>query len=299
MIFPPDCRTVAVVAPAGALAPERFDAGIARLRKEVEHIRVGAHVRGPSPVRYLSAGIPERVADLEEAWLDPEVDLILAVRGGFGSAHLLERLNWKKLAAHPDIPLVGYSDITALHWAMTAMRTGRPVAAPMLGKLPETAENAYLRRELAAMWSRLRAEILPPPGDAPLKVLRPGRTRALPLTGNLSVAATLIGTRFLPDVEDRILIVEDLNEPVYKLDRYLTQFAMAGILQRCRALVFGQFTDCGPREELEALFRRFAAEATGPVLMNFPFGHAFPFAPLDFSVPLEIDGDRIFRCSAE
>ena len=74
---------------------------------------------------------------------------------------------------------------------------------------------------------------------------------------------------------------------------------MAGILQRCRALVFGQFTDCGPREELEALFRRFAVEATGPVLMNFPFGHAFPFAPLDLSVPLEIDGDRIFRCSAE
>ncbi len=298
MLFAKDCRTITVVAPAGRLADDVFDAGVALLEAEGRQVRIAVHARGPSPVRYLAAGAEERTADLENAWQDPATDLILAARGGFGSAHLLERLDWTKPAARPDLPLVGYSDITALHWAMVAKRAGRPVVAPMLGKLPEAAASGYLRQELAAMWERRETEILPPPENGPVKALRPGRAEALPLAGNLSVAATLIGTGFFPACDDRILLFEDLNEPVYKLDRYLTQFAMAGVFRRCRGVIFGRFTDCAPEEELEALFRRFVPEINGPVVMNFPFGHVFPFAPLDLTVPLAIDGAGIFRCGA-
>ena len=131
--FPDNIRTVGVITPAGRLAPELMESGIAELRK------AGIRVKGPESlpecrVSYL-AGTPEdRAAQIMKMWLDPEVDLLLCSRGGFGCAQLLPHLNWKKLRAR-RIPLAGYSDITALHWAMASRNAGLPVVCPMLGKL--------------------------------------------------------------------------------------------------------------------------------------------------------------------
>ena len=133
MLFPDTIRTIGVIAPAGRLAPELAESGRTVLRRE------GLKVKGPLAVSecgvsYL-AGLPEeRAAALEKMWLDPAVDLLLCTRGGFGSAQLLPLLDWKTLRKR-RIPLCGYSDVTALHWAMMRMNAGLPVVCPMLGKL--------------------------------------------------------------------------------------------------------------------------------------------------------------------
>ena len=229
-------------------------------------------MNGPSDTAYLSADAEARASDLTDLWLDPKIDLLLAVRGGFGSAHLLPLLDWRMLKNRPELPLAGFSDITALHWAMEKAGAGRPIAGPMLGKLAESAASPYTAKFHALAFRSGAYE---------------------PLVGNLSVAATLCGTPFLPDAAGRILILEDLNEPAYKLDRCLTMLEQNGLFECCAGVIFGQFTDCADEAELRKLFRRFAAKVNGPVIANFPFGHILPMATLDFHRELSIDNGRI------
>ena len=270
-----------------------FHTGVAYLRATGREPRFGAHVNGPSDTAYLSADAEARASDLTELWLDPKIDLLLAVRGGFGSAHLLPLLDWRMLKNRPELPLAGFSDITALHWAMEKAGAGRPIAGPMLGKLAESAASPYTAK-FHALAFRPGAYELPPAGEyGSLTELRSGRASGLPLVGNLSVAATLCGTPFLPDAAGRILILEDLNEPAYKLDRCLTMLEQNGLFECCAGVIFGQFTDCADEAELRKLFRRFAAKVNGPVIANFPFGHILPMATLDFHRELSIDNGRI------
>ena len=282
-----------IIAPAGKLRPDKFDTGVAYLRATGREPRFGAHVNGPSDTAYLSADAEARASDLTDLWLDPKIDLLLAVRGGFGSAHLLPLLDWRMLKNRPELPLAGFSDITALHWAMEKAGAGRPIAGPMLGKLAESAASPYTAK-FHALAFRSGAYELPPAGEYGSQTeLRSGRASGLPLVGNLSVAATLCGTPFLPDAAGRILILEDLNEPAYKLDRCLTMLEQNGLFECCAGVIFGQFTDCADEAELRKLFRRFAAKVNGPVIANFPFGHILPMATLDFHRELSIDNGRI------
>lgn len=291
--FYPPFSTVGIIAPAGPLGAGLFDTGAAFLRACGKELRIGAHVNGPSPVSYLSADAERRAADLAALWLDPEIELLLAVRGGFGSAHLLPLLDWEILKTRPELPLAGYSDITALHWAMEKNGAGRPVAGPMLGKLAECAASPYSMEFHRRAFRPEAYEIEAAPEYGPFVELNTGSASGLPLAGNLSVAASLCGTPCFPDVSGRILILEDLNEPVYRLDRCLTALEQNGVFRRCAGLLFGQFSDCGTREELTRLFRRVAAEVDGPVLMNFPFGHTFPLATLDLHRGMTVRAGRV------
>ena len=272
---------IAVVAPAGRISREKFEAGLACLRElSGEDVKVMPHVFSEYDVGYLSASAEDRAADLMAAWLDPEVSAILCVRGGFGSAQLLDLLDWEALRSRPDMPVIGYSDITALHFGMAAMGAGIPVAAPMLGTLPEALHSSYTCQMFQALTSGRSYELLPAFEYGDFHVIKPGDAAGKLLAGNLAVAVTLCGTPYFPDVSDRILLFEDLNEPLYKLDRYFTQLEMCGVLRSCRGLLLGQFTDCAEPEELEALFERVAAKVNGPVISNLPFGHTYPLASL-------------------
>ncbi len=293
MMIPDQFRRISVVAPAGKLKEDAVQNGISFLKNEGKSIRLMPHVSAPSRCRYLAADAEARAQEFAEAWLDPETDLILAARGGFGSAHILPRLPWQELAKR-SIPVVGYSDITALHFGMLANNAGRPVAGPMLGKLSEAAQSEYTAKHFHAALQRTPREIEPVPEFGDFQVLHSGSVSGRVIAANLAVAATLPGTPFFPDPAGAILVLEDLNEPVYKLDRYLTQLEMAGVFDSIAGIVFGQFTDCAEPAELEALFSRISAAHPMPCLMNFPFGHVFPFASLELNMPLTIDHGRVF-----
>lgn len=287
-------HSIGIVAPAGKLKADKFDTGVAFLRANGKQLKFGSHVNGPSHVNYLSAGAEERAEDLTSLWLDPEIELLLAVRGGFGSAHLLPLLDWETLKTRPDLPLAGFSDITALHWAMERFHAGRPIAGPMLGKIAESAANSFTEHYNALAFDPAPYEIKSAPEYGGYRLLRSGSATGLPLVGNLSVATTLCGTPYLPDVSGRILILEDLNEPVYKLDRMLTMLEQNGIFERCAGLLFGQFSDCAEASELDALFRRTAERVNGPVLANFPFGHTLPAVTIDFHRAITVENDQVF-----
>ena len=272
---------IALVAPAGRISREKFEEGLACLRElSGGDVKVMPHVFSDYDVSYLSASAAERADDLMKAWLDPEVTAIVCVRGGFGSAQVLDLLDWEALKVRPDMPVIGYSDITALHFGMAAKKVGIPVVAPMIGTLPEALQSPYTCQMFRALTSGRTYELPPAPEYGDFNVIKPGDVSGKLLAGNLAVAVTLCGTPYFPDVSDRILLFEDLNEPIYKLDRYFTQLEMCGVLRSCRGLLLGQFTDCAAPEELNALFERIAAKVNGPVISNIPFGHTYPLLSL-------------------
>ena len=284
MIFPENIRRVGIITPAGRLAPELMESGITLLRKE--GIRVDEPEALPEcKVAYL-AGTPEdRAEQLEKLWLDPEIDLLLCSRGGYGSAQLLPLLNWRKLARR-NIPLAGYSDITALHWAMAARHAGLPVVSPMLGKLPSADAVTRDSISCALTGSERCADVVQISGsDFSGKVL----------AGNLTVAASLAGTDYCPESDGKVIFLEDINEPGYRIDRCLTQLEQAGLFDRAAGVVFGTFSGCDPRE-LEELFVRFARRTGKPVAANFPFGHGFPLVAFTFEDSVTVSGNKAVLC---
>jgi muramoyltetrapeptide carboxypeptidase len=292
-IFPKSFAHAAIISPAGPADKMRVESGAALLREWGMKVTIMPHVFSGARENYLSASTAERLSDLHACWKDGNIDLVLCARGGFGSAHLLPEIDWQLLRTRP-LPLIGYSDITALHMAMLKMNAGIPVAAPMAAKLCEAVIEdqfaEYTADYCRAAMHGLPIQIKSPDGGNPIRIIKPGCVSALPLVANLAVMVTLCGTEYFPDVAGRVLILEDLNEPAYRIDRYLTQLKQAGVLSKCAGIAFGEFLDCGTQVELQTIFHKAAESVNGPVITGFPFGHGLPVVSIRMDRHFRITG---------
>jgi muramoyltetrapeptide carboxypeptidase len=299
-IFMQTFKHAALIAPAGKAEQEDVQLSVDLLEKAGLQVKVMPHVFCDIDENHLAAPLKERLQDLHACWRDKSIDLIFCVRGGFGTAHLLPKIDWNLLRTR-RIPLVGYSDITALHMAMLKQKVGTPIVAPMPAVFDEALlknkENEYTRNfmRLALSDNINPGTELVMPGDKVFNVIKPGYALCMPVVANLSVLTSLCGTKWFPNLRHRILVIEDLNEPLYKIDRYLTQLLQSGVLRDCEALLFGQFNNCGEEDEKQELFKRFAENIKGPVITDFPFGHNFPSVSLSMRHHLRIEKNgRIF-----
>lgn len=276
----PENFCIAAVAPAGPVSNETLSGGVDALQKLGAKVKLMPHIQSASSAHhFLSASDDDRAADLMDAWSDPEVDMIWAIRGGYGCGRILEKLNWKILAQR-RIGVAGFSDITALHWAMTAKNCGVPMALPMFSFLKD-ADN-YTLDSLKRVFD----------GEAQnfaLPALRKGKISALPLPGNLTVAASLCGTPYFPDTTGRVLILEEVGEhSSYRIDRLLNQLRLAGTFDRAAGVIFGYFTDCGNGDDLMRVLEDFTAKITIPVFYGLRYGHELPFLSLRSDTPLTV-----------
>ena len=277
--------TFGIVSPAGPVPSEVFDAGVAALKRLNFAVKVFPHAREKSG--YLAAPAEARLADLSAAWSDPEIDAILCARGGFGSAHLLPLLDWDRMKRR-DLPLLGFSDITALHLAMDKMQVGRPVAAPMLKFIPDLDADS-----LGAFLRVLKREDGEFDG---VEALTGGAFSGRPLAGNLTVMASLSGTPYFPDPTGRVLVLEEVGEPLYRIDRLLTQLELSGVFAACSGVVFGKFTEGNfAAAELRELIFGVMKRAGKPAVTGFPFGHELPFRAIDFSARWTVKDGKIAR----
>ena len=282
---------VALVAPAGPLRGEQDVArGMHNARCLGWEPVVGRHVlrrRG-----YLAGTDAERLADLNAALADPDVDGVWCLRGGYGAMRLLERVDYDALARRPKA-VVGFSDITALHAAI-GVRAGLvtyhgPVAR---GALPASSA-ASLRAALGERGD--------PCGHAPAsRALRGGRAAGRLAGGNLALLAALAGTPWAPSLDGAILVLEDVNEAVYRVDRMLRQLLLAGMLRGCRAIAFGQCTDCPAESDdgartLDDVLVELADELRVPCLAGIPMGHVDEqwTIPLGAAAVLDADARRL------
>lgn len=295
--FPPGIRTVGIFAPAGIPDPEKLAAGLERLHGwGLESVFPG---RDDPPERFLAAPDALRRQRLHELLADSRVDILLAARGGYGCARLLDGLDWPRFLER-NLPLIGYSDLTALQAAAYARGYRRGVCGPMLAgdfaRLPAAGETELPAGVFASLRAALsgRSQTFPD-----LECLRPGTAEGPLLPANLAVLASLVGTPHLPDLAGTILVLEDVGEAAYRIDRYLNQLDQAGSLRRVAGLVFGQFTRTEDEHWLPAVLADFAARIAGPVAAGLAFGHAFPSVSLPVGTPARLRAsDRETRLEA-
>jgi muramoyltetrapeptide carboxypeptidase len=271
-LFPQNIKKTAVIPIASDAEPQRVAEALDFIKRE------GVEVVYP---KERFSGFDERAHFLQEIFMDESVDLIIAERGGYGSAEVCEALNWKKLNGVAK-PLLGYSDITFLHFAMLKYNCGIPVSGPVAVELPAIAKNPV---SLSAFYNTLEnlgkvseneiADIgqyrLSP--DDEFEIMKQGRVTAPVIPGNLTVLTTVIGTDYMPDLSGKILLVEDIAEPPYKIRRCLNHLKQSGLLAKLSGLIYGNFRKCGNPAELKEIFQLFAEEINGPVISNFRFGH--------------------------
>lgn len=296
---------VGIVSPAGAVF-ESADLDIVldavRALGLVPH--VGQHVLD----RYggLAGTDRDRAADVNAFFTDDRVQLLLPVRGGWGSSRILPYLDYGGIRRHPKV-LVGFSDITALLLGIHA-RTGLVTFhGPNGFSSWRTLQTDWFRRVLFA-GEALEFANPPAPGDSDrlmatenrIQTIVPGRARGPLIGGNLSVLCALGGSRYFPDCEGAILFVEDTGEAPYRLDRLLGQLHLAGILERLAGFIFGQCPGCTPGPgygalTLEEILRDRLVPLGIPAFSGAYLGHVENLATLPIGLPVEMDttGGRI------
>jgi muramoyltetrapeptide carboxypeptidase len=262
--------TIAVIAPAGPFDRESFETGIAVLG---DRYRVRYDERIFSRRRYLAGDDEGRLAELTTALGDPAVKAVFCARGGYGTMRLLTKLGaWVSGSLGSSIPakpLIGFSDITALHqWFQSnGLASIHAPVLTQLGRLPAGSSQ----RLISLLESTSPAA--PLVGTA---AYVGGTVEGPLLGGNLSVFTRLLGTPFMPDLDGAVLMFEDLSEQPYSLDRMWTHLELAGVFRKAAGIVLGQFIRCEPRDgsfTAAEVLRDLAAASGLPCAAGFPIGH--------------------------
>ena len=279
---------VALVAPAGPLQAGVLDKAIDRCRRlELEPVAYPAATRRRG---YLAGSDEERLADLQAAFDDPVTDAVWALRGGYGTLRILDELDLARQRRDP-IPFIGFSDNTNIH----ALHARAGVVSfhgphPGAGFPPET--EASFR---AALFSGEAPGLLAPrPEDPAPHALRAGSAEGRLIGGNLAILASLCGSRDAISARGRILFLEDVGEPAYRVDRMLHQLLRAGVLDGVAGLAFGRFT--GVREgsdDITAVLAECAFRLGVPAVADLPFGHVEHNCTVPLLARARLDADAV------
>jgi len=237
---------------------------------------------------YLAGEDQFRADDLNAMFRDPQIDAIICTRGGYGTPRIIDQLDFEAIGNNPKI-FVGYSDITAISlaiWQKTGLVTfsGPMVAVEMANNIHEFTEQNFW--EMVS--SPAPVGVLANPEDVPLKIFKPGEAKGRLLGGCLSLINVLLGTPYCPDFNGAILFIEEIEEEAYRIDRYLAQMKMAGILDSISGIVLGQFIDCEPKDrtkpslELDEIFHDYFDRLNIPVIQDFAYGHG----PIKHTIPI-------------
>lgn len=277
---------LAIIAPAGPFNEDSFRKGLAWLSERYD-VRTRPDIFSKSG--YFAGSDERRLAELQEAILDPDVDAVICARGGFGTTRLLPGID-PAAVGDANKTLVGFSDITALHalWARAGVRS---VHAPMVSALGTASES------LREKWITLLENPAAPLQWNLQRMNEPLRepVGGILTGGNLAVLAALVGTPYRPPLDDRILFLEDVGERPYRVDRLLTTLAQAGWFDRVRGVLIGAFTEGDPGPDgvtLDEVIVRHFQEAPFPVLRGLSAGHVEDNEPLPFGAEVRIEGEQ-------
>ena len=305
-ILAPALRTgdcIALIAPASPANPGEIADAASNLRKLGYRVKVSP--AAAERFGYLAGSDEARAESVNRAFADPEVKLILCVRGGYGSPRILPRIDYDLIRRSPKA-IVGYSDITALLVAIH-QRTGLVTFhGPMAGKdfSGRTGLSPFADQHLFALLGPepFDAAELPysdwgaglPGGAGARRTISGGVAEGRLTGGNLSTVAALMGTPFEIDTRGAILFLEEVNEEPFRIDRMLCQFALAGKFAAAKGILLGGFTRCDAKSPKESLalphvFETYFEGLGVPVLAGFPAGHMPQQAALPLGIRVRLD----------
>jgi muramoyltetrapeptide carboxypeptidase len=286
--------TIGLVCPAySAFLKEEVQVAIEGLQALGFKVKQGKHIY--DRYGYLAGKDEDRAKDINDMFADNDISGIMAMHGGWGSARILDLIDYDLIQQNPKV-FMGYSDITALLigiYTKTNMATFHaPVGASTLNKFTMEYFKGILMEGNAM-------KMVNPTGkgdnlaktDDRIFTITPGISSGKLIGGNLTVLSHIIGSKFLPDFKGMILFVEDVNEEIYKVDRMLTQLKLSGILNQISGFVFGKCTDCGPSKggygslTLENLFEDHIKPLKIPAFSGAMIGHIKD----KFTIPIGIE----------
>ena len=264
----PSNAHIAVLAASSPSDLARIDTAARSLEARGHRLTLADNI-GHRHRNYLAGTDDHRVEELNRFLKSDAYDAFFFARGGYGAMRILDRIDYDAIAANPR-PLIGFSDVTAIHQAMAIRANVGGFHGPMLnldfhdGLTPDIEQW---------FWSMLR-------GDAPLtreferqNVLCEGEAEGILFGGCLSITAALIGTPYDFWIDEGVWFWEDIDEPIYRIDRMLTHLRLSGRMQKIRGVIIGALKNCGSDAEMLALLREFFQSFDIPVVQNLPFGH--------------------------
>ncbi len=288
--------TIGLFAPSGVVNVERHEKSVAHL--EELGYRVVVATESLEQWRYFAGTDEQRLAGFHRMLTDPAIDAMMMIRGGYGWTRLLHGIDWN-LVATAQKPLIGFSDFTALSLAALARSNlitfAGPGAAIDFGGADDAAavqaDHAFMESHC---WPALRSE----PVDAGPYLCEhqyPAQTIEGTLWGsNLSLIAHLTGTPYMPRIEGGIMFFEEIDEAPYAVERMFLQLFHAGILQKQKAIVLADFSDCEPEAgrfpySIEHVTETLRSLLPIPVLTGLPFGHVARKLTLPFGAAARLD----------
>lgn len=296
---------VAIVAPSSASEP-----------KAVKQAEMKIKAMGLEPVMFptcyksyghLSAKDEERAGDVNNAFKDETIKGIICLRGGYGTTRILDLLDYEMIASNPKV-FLGFSDITALHIAFNQIcklvTFHGPMAATNFARVKndkvEFDEYSYQSLYKNIFTCETPGLYTNPKNEA-LKSLNSGQAQGLLTGGNLTLLTATLGSKYEIDTKDKILFIEEVGEPVYKLDRMLTSLALAGKFDDCAGIILGSFVKCEREKKayeggldltLEEVVDITLVKYKKPIIYNFKAGHGFPQPTMALGTLVRIDADK-------
>jgi muramoyltetrapeptide carboxypeptidase len=262
---------VSVISPASFAIPELVGRGLERVRELGFLPKLGAKTQSRGPL-FFAGSSEDRLADLHAAFADPETSLVAAVRGGYGSNYLLDGVDLNVIERSPK-PFFAYSDMTGLQCHLLD-KLGLPAFhGPMIAADFYLEDGVHFESFQAALGGRSytvgRAE--------GMRTMRPGTARGTLYGGCLSILVAMIGTRWEPNTEGKLLFVEDVGAKPYQVDRMMWQMREAGKLDGARGIIFGEMLDCAspgaPDDLLESAMVASLAGLDIPIAFGLRSGH--------------------------
>lgn len=238
--------------------------------------------------RFLAGTDADRARDIQAAFGDKDTDFVMALKGGYGSPRLLDKLDYDLIRHNPK-PFIGFSDNTALQAALLA-KAGLPSLTGFNASFTDRAETAPL------LFQTLTKALLQKPQTFDgLKSLGKGQTTGPLVGGTLSLFCHLLGTPYLPDLTGAVLVLEEVGEQPYKVDKMLTHLRLAGVFQKVSGIVLGAFERCHSTDPADGTIEEVLCETFGhldmPVVTGLPYGHTPDHAVFPLGTKAVLDAD--------
>jgi muramoyltetrapeptide carboxypeptidase len=286
--------TIGVIAPASIVEEEKIKTATGLLESLGYYVRLGASCKSQW---YSFAGEDlVRASDINTFFKDPNVDVILCLRGGYGSIRLMDRIDYKLIKENPKV-FIGYSDITLLHLAFNQRSNLITFHGPMLASnMAGDYDPQTIQSLLTGVCHGVQPYVIENEAGQDLKSLVDGIAEGQITGGNLITLVSALGTPYAPDLNGKILFIEEVGEPPYRIDRALTQLFQSGKLRQVVGIILGSFTDCTPSDDRDMALMEVLQDRLGnlgvPIVYNFRSGHCKPMMTLPLGARARIDGNN-------
>jgi muramoyltetrapeptide carboxypeptidase len=277
-----------LVSPSGPTRPERVARGVELLTGWGLRVQVGTNAYARSG--FFAGDDALRVADLNAALADPEVRGVVCTRGGYGAQRVVDAIDMAAVRRDPKV-VVGFSDITAVQLALWRGARLATVHGPGAAWIDERTPPLSAESLRATVMSTEPVVVKRDPAEETAPVSVPGTARGALIGGNLCLLTSSVGTPDMPDLTGAILLIEDVDEPPYKVDRMFTHLRRAGALRDLAGVAIGQFTNCA--DEWPVTVADVLADRLGdlgvPVLGGLPIGHGHGQVTVPVGTPATLD----------